>query len=117
MNGFISRVKADKVTFNIFLFSLAVVFLSLLLTGIDYFNLPPYVPIFNQLPWGNGRLVATPGVFIPTAFFFLIFVLNFIFASFLYTKESPLLARIMGGITFTLSIMNLLFLIKLFILI
>ncbi len=117
MKEFISSVKRDKITFNIFIASLGICVLTIGLILLNYLNLPPYVPVFNQLPWGNDRLVETPGIFIPVVFFLITFLFNFGFASFLYTKNNPLLARIVAAVTLTVSIMNLLFIIKVLLLI
>lgn len=117
MKEFISSVRRDRITFNIFIASLGICLFTILLISLNYSNLPPYIPIFNQLPWGNDRLVQTLGVFIPIALFLIVFIFNFGFASFLYTKNNPLLARIVASITVTVSIMNLFFIIKLLLLI
>lgn len=117
MKDFINSVKRDRVTFYIFLVSFLIGIFGLVLTLINYFRLPPYVPVFNQMPWGNERLVETPGVFIPLVLFLIVFIVNFGFASFLYSKNSPLLARIVASVTLTVSIINFLFIIKLLILI
>lgn len=117
MKEFISSVKRDKITFNIFIASLGICLVTIALILLNYLSLPPYVPVFNQMPWGNDRLVQTPGVFIPTVIFLIVFVFNFGFASFLYTKNNPLLARIVASVTVTASIMNFIFIIKLLLLI
>ena len=117
MKEFISSVRRDRITFNIFVASLGVCVLTIILILLNYLNLPPYIPVFNQLPWGNERLVQTLGVFMPIALFLIVFIFNFGFASFLYTKNNPLLARIVASVTVIVSIMNLLFIIKLLLLI
>ncbi|OGH02974.1 MAG: hypothetical protein A2798_00920 [Candidatus Levybacteria bacterium RIFCSPHIGHO2_01_FULL_37_17] len=117
MKEFIKSVRRDGITFNIFLSSLLVGVFTIILILINYVNLPPYVPIFNQMPWGDSRLSETPGIFIPSALFMIVFILNFSFASFLYVKNNPLLARIVASITLTIAVMNLLLIVKLLLLI
>jgi hypothetical protein len=117
MKEFINIVKRDRITFYIFLISFLIGVFALVLTLINYFRLPPYVPVFNQMPWGNERLVETPGIFIPLILFLIVFLINFAFASFLYSKNSPLLARIVASVTLTVSIINFMFIVKLLLLI
>jgi hypothetical protein len=111
MKDFINNIKADKLTFRGFIISFFVVFLTFLLILAVYKNLPPLIPIFNQLPWGEQRLTQTPGIFIPIAAFLCILIFNLIFTSIIYTK-SPLIARIVAAVTLMLAIMNFVFIAK-----
>lgn len=117
MKEFINGVRKDKITFYIFLASLVVAGLTCLIIFLNYFNLPPFVPVFNQLPWGNNRLTQTPGIFIPIILFIVVFLFNFGFAGFLYTKNNPLLARIISSVTLTVSVINFFFVVKVLLLI
>lgn len=111
MKKFINNIKADRWTFRGFNISLLLTFLTILFILINYRNLPPFIPIFNQLPWGAQRLTVTPGIFIPIAVFGIIFIVNLIFTSFVYPKN-PLLARIVAATTFLVAIINFLFIIR-----
>jgi hypothetical protein len=69
------------------------------------------VPIFNQLPWGNDRLLPTLGIFLPTLLFTLVFIFNVIFISVIYSKN-PFIARVIAAVSLILAIMNFLFIIR-----
>lgn len=111
MKNLINNIKADKLTFRGFILSLLLSFFTILYIIIYYRFLPPLIPIFNQLPWGNDRLTPTIGVFIPIAVFIAIFIFNILFASLVYSKN-PLIARIVASVTLMLSMINLLFIIR-----
>lgn len=111
MKSFINNIRADKWTFRGFSISLVIAFLTILFIILNYASLPPLIPIFNQLPWGTQRLTQTPGIFIPIVCFGIIFLINIIFTSFVYSKN-PLIARIVSATTFIISILNFLFIIR-----
>lgn len=111
MKEFINNIKADKWTYRGFNISLFLTFLTVVYILINYSKLPPFIPIFNQLPWGIQRLTITPGIFIPIAVFGIIFIVNLIFTSVVYPKN-PLLARIVAATTFLVAILNFLFIFR-----
>lgn len=111
MKNFINNIKADKWTFRGFNTSLVLTFITIIYILINYKSLPPFIPIFNQLPWGTQRLTETPGIFIPIAVFSVIFIMNLIFSSVVYSKN-PLIARIVAATTLLIAIMNFLFIIR-----
>lgn len=111
MKDFIKNIKADKLTYRGFIFSLL---LTVLTTGyilLYYSKIPPFVPIFNQLPWGPQILVPTPGIFIPVIVFVFLFVFNIIFTSIVYSK-SPLIGRIVAGVTLLIAAINFVFAVR-----
>jgi len=111
MKNFINNIKADKLTFRGFIISLLLTFLTVAYILLNYRNLPSFIPIFNQLPWGDQRLVSTPGVFIPVLVFSLLFIFNIIFTSAVYSKN-PLIARIVAAVTLLLAMINFLFIVR-----
>jgi len=111
MKDFINNIKADKLTFRGFIISFFIGIFTLLIILILYRNFPPFIPIFNQLPWGEQRLTETVGIFIPLAVYAFIFVLNLSFTSLIYSKN-PLIARIVAAVTLILAIMNFVFIVK-----
>lgn len=108
----LSRIRIDKIILNEFVISFLVLIATLILVLVNYENLPPYVPIFNQLPWGNERLMQTPGIFIPIGLYSLVFIFNLIFSYVLYQKNNPLLGRIIAAVTLLIAVMNLIFIIR-----
>jgi hypothetical protein len=111
MRSFINNIVSDKLASRGFLISFLFMLFTLLYILVSYHNLPPFIPIFNQLPWGNDRLATTAGIFISTVIFGLIFIFNLIFTSLVYNK-SPLIARMVAAVTLILAFMNFLFIIK-----
>jgi len=111
MKNLIGNITADKLAFRGFAISLLLTFFTFLYIAINYVNLPPLIPLFNQLPWGNNRLTPTVGIFIPIAIFIVIFILNVLFTSIVYSKN-PLIARLVAAVTLILAMMNFLFIIR-----
>jgi hypothetical protein len=103
-NGF----RLDKIALRGFIASFVLVVTTIIYVLINYANLPPFVPIFNQLPWGNQRLTQTQGIFIPIIIFAIIFIFNLTFAFIVYSKN-PLIARMLAATTLLVAIMNFLF--------
>lgn len=111
MKNFINNIKSDKLALRGFLLCFILILLTIGYTLLNYSTLPPFVPIFNQLPWGNERLLPTIGIFLPTLVFTLIFIFNVIFISVIYSKN-PFIARVIAAVSLILAIMNFLFIIK-----
>ena|ERR1035437_6518126 len=111
MKNLINNLTADKLTFRGFAISFLLTFFAFLYIAANYTNLPPLIPIFNQLPWGDNRLTPTLGIFIPIVIFIIIFIFNILFTSIVYSKN-PLIARFVAAVTLILAMMNLLFIIK-----
>ena len=112
MRGFLTNIRVDKIILNEFVISFIVVLITIAIVLVNYKNLPPLIPIFNQLPWGNQRLVPTPGIFIPIALYFAVFIFNVFFSYTLYKKKNPLLGRIIAAVTLLIAVMNLIFIIR-----
>lgn len=111
MKKFISNIKADKLTYRGFIFSLFLIILPLAYVLIYYKSLPPFIPLFNQLPWGLERIAPTIYIFIPIAIYIAVFLFNIIFTSVVYGKN-PLIARFLAATTLLIGIMNFLFIIR-----
>lgn len=111
MKNFIKNITSDKLALRGFFISFLLMLLTILYILINYSNFPPFIPIFNQLPWGNDRLTTPLGIFIPTIIFMIIFLFNIIFTSIVYNKN-PLIARMVAAVTLILSFMNFLFIIR-----
>ena len=109
--NFFSNIAADKLALRGFLISFLLMLITIVYILLYYSNLPPFIPIFNQLPWGNERLTITLGIFISTIIFGMIFLFNIVFTSIVYNR-SPLIARIVAAVTLIIAVMNFLFIIK-----
>jgi hypothetical protein len=111
MKNFIRNITSDKLALRGFLISFLLMLLTIFYILINYSNFPPFIPIFNQLPWGNDRLTTPLGIFIPIIILTFIFLFNIIFTSLVYNK-SPLIARIVAAVTLILAFMNFLYVVR-----
>lgn len=69
--------------------------LSLLILILKWPNLPPELPLYYSLPWGEEQLVNPLGLLILPLSSFFIFILNFSLASLFLGKKEPWLTRIL----------------------
>lgn len=77
----------------------------------SYGGLPPFIPIFNQLPWGEERLGKTITIFVPVLVALLILVINLFTSSITYRKI-PLVARMLAAVSLLIGILTFLFVVK-----
>ncbi|MCL5970434.1 MAG: hypothetical protein M1450_02965 [Patescibacteria group bacterium] len=89
----VTKIASDKIFFWSFLLSLLFVLFSAAYTLFSYSKLPPVVPLYNQLPWGESRLGEKIQIFIPISVAFSIFLINLFLSSAFY-KKMPLISRI-----------------------
>lgn len=110
----ISGLNQDKVI----TISLALSFILLLLTSFFSFilwqKLPPFMPFFYSLPWGEDQLIAPQEILTLFALSFLLLLINSFFAAFLTEQLFKRLLIISGLsllIIFLISFIEILFLI------
>lgn len=111
MKEFTKDIRNDKITQRGFLGGIIIIVLSIIYILFSYSSLPPFIPLFNQLPWGEQRVANTIGIFIPSATAFLILILNVIFSSIVY-KKAPLISRILAITSLLIAILTFLFIIR-----
>jgi hypothetical protein len=111
MKNLIKIIKADKIILRGFILGAILSIVTFLYIVVNYNRLPPFIPIFNQLPWGQQRFTQTPGIFITSIIFFIIFITNIVMSSVTYNK-SPLLSRILAATTLLISVINLIFIVR-----
>ncbi len=111
MKKLYSFLKNDRLLVRIFLLSFFIILITNLYILVNYSKLPPLLPVFNQLPWGEQRLSKTLGIFIPSLIVVVVFVINLIASSLSY-KSSPLLSRMLSITSFITALLCLLFIIR-----
>jgi hypothetical protein len=111
MKEFFKDISQDKTITSAFLINAFFLIVSIIYILFSYNKLPPFVPIFNQLPWGEQRLGSTLTIFIPALTALLIFALN-IFASTITYKKNPLISRMLAAISLLITILTFLFTVK-----
>jgi hypothetical protein len=111
MKEFFRELFQDKTIISAFFANAFILITSIVYVLISYGKLPPFIPIFNQLPWGEQRLGSTITVFVPILIALLIFSIN-IFASALIYKKNPLISRMLEAISLLITILTFLFVAK-----
>lgn len=111
MNELFKLIKNDRIIFRFFILSLTLIIITILYIVINYQNLPPVVPLFNQLPWGPQRLIVRIGIFIPDLIVFSIFLIN-LFLSLIVYKKIPLVSRMLAVTSCLISLLTFLFIFR-----
>lgn len=111
MNVHIRQLFLDKITTIAFMGSVLFLFAPSLLLLFTYRHLPPFVPIYNQLPWGDLRVAAKHLLFLPLLLAMLTSVANIILAGILY-KKMPLMARILLATTMLITFFTFIFIFR-----
>ena len=111
MNELFRLIKNDKILSRLYLFSFSIILLTLIYIVFFYRNLPPVLPIFNQLPWGDQRLGKTYDIFIPDLIVSIIFFINFILSGVTY-KNNPLISRMLAVTCFLITLLTFLFIFR-----
>lgn len=111
MKKYFKEIFADRQFERITFLTVIVIILGLLFILLRFTSLPPFIPIFNQLPWGDQRIIGKTGIFIPLILSFAIFIINLVSSAFIY-KRNPLSARLFAVTSFLIALMTLLFIIR-----
>lgn len=111
MKKYFKNLKQDRLIRWLFIISLLLLIITLVTIIISYSKLPPLIPLYNQLPWGESRLSSTIGIFIPLIFSLSILIINFILSAVSYSL-SPLISRVFSITTFLISLITFLFTIR-----
>ena len=111
MKEFFKDIKDDKTIISAFLMNFYFIAVTIIYILFFYGKLPPFVPIFNQLPWGEQRLGNQITIFIPILISLLISAINIIISASIY-KKIPLISRMLTAISLLVGILIFLFIIK-----
>lgn len=111
MKEFFKDIRRDKIGRFGFLSACILSLLTFFYILLTYKNLPPFIPIFNQLPWGEQRLGITLTIFIPILIDLLIILFNLFISALIYQKM-PLVSRMLAITTFIVTILTFLFVVK-----
>lgn len=91
----IEQIFTDKIIRVASILSVLVIIVLTAVTIYYFLKLPPFIPLYNQLPWGLERLSDKIGIFFPLAISTGIFLINIIVAGVTYEKM-PLVSRILS---------------------
>lgn len=106
-----NQVKADKIIRWGLTTVTIIIIVELAIIALFYFSLPPVIPLFNQMPWGENRLGTKPAIFLPPMITFAFLFLNFSLITRLYEKI-PLVSRMLTITTLLISLLSLIFIIR-----
>jgi len=111
MKEFFKNIRNDKVFLGSFFLTLFLFIISLIYIILLYNKLPPYIPLFNQLPWGYERLGTTIMIFLPVITVLVIAIGNIILSSIIYNK-TQIVSRILAATSFLIAFLSFLFTIR-----
>ena len=111
MRKYFEFIKLDKIAKWTISLSAIIILIELAFVGLLYNRLPPLMPIFNQLPWGEQRLGSKIEIFIPIGIILLYFTINFLLTA-KFHEKLPLLSRMLSITTFLISILSLFFIFR-----
>lgn len=111
MKNFINNIKADKLAYRGFILSMILLLSSIGYIGFYYKKMPPFIPIFNQLPWGYSRITPTIYIFIPISLCFVFIISNLILTSLTYNKN-PLIGRMFAATNLIIGAINFIFIVR-----
>lgn len=112
MNAFFKYIQSDRILFTGFSISFFLAILIMASIALFYKSLPPFIPLYNQLPWGELRLGVKIAIFTPVLIGLSIVIINCILVSVLYQKI-PLVCRILSVTSLLISIFLSLFIMRL----
>ena len=108
MNDLFKYFKADKIVKWSTLIAALLTLCEIAYITLFYFSLPPFIPVFNQLPWGEERLGTELEIFLPVIITIAFFIFNFLLLNHLYEKM-PLASRMLSITTILISILSFIF--------
>lgn len=115
MKKFFKNLRQDKITNWGFITSGLFLVISFLLISIYYTSLPPFLPLYNKMPWGYARIGNKIEIFLYLGIATIFFISNLIFSSLVY-KKIVLLARFLCLTTLLLWFFVLIYTIQILVL-
>jgi hypothetical protein len=111
MKGFIRKINSDKIIKLSSYMSLGLLSIHIIYIIFYYTSLPPFIPIYNQMPWGEDRIGIKIEILLPFIISMSFFLLNLILSIWIYEKM-PLLSRILSITGLLICILSLIFIVR-----
>jgi len=111
MKKYFNSLKKDRLIFRLYIATFILISITVVYVFLNLSKLPPLIPVFNQMPWGEERLSSTLGIFIPSIITSAIFFVNIILSAISYTT-SPLISRLIAITSFLTSLLTFLFIVR-----
>lgn len=111
MKKYFNTLKKDRLIFRLYISVFILIVLTITYILFNLSKLPPLIPVFNQMPWGEERLSSTFGIFIPSIITSVAFFVNIILSGISYST-SPLISRLIAITSFLTALLTFLFIIR-----
>jgi hypothetical protein len=111
MREFLNNIRTDKTIVLTFFINASFIIASAVYILFSYGKLPPFIPIFNQLPWGEQRLGNQITIFIPILASLSILAINLFMSNATY-KRVPLVSRMLAATSLLAGILSFLFIVR-----
>lgn len=111
MNAAFSKFFQDKIISFGFSTTVFFIFITLIIVLLFLRVLPPYLPIYNQMPWGEARLGTKIEIAIPITIVLVLALFNLFFSKSIYEKM-PLVSRILAITSLSISFLSLFYIVR-----
>lgn len=111
MKGLTKHIKGDKIIRWGISSSAIILLAETTYILVFFFSLPPFLPLYNQMPWGENRLGSRLEIFLPVIITTAFFLLNFFLLTGLYEKL-PLLSRMLSVTTLLITLLSAIFVVR-----
>jgi len=111
LSSFFKSTLSDRISFWCFYLSIFFLLVGFVFIVFTFKNLPPFLPIYNKLPWGFARLGSKIEIFIPLLIAIIYLLVNNTL-SFFFQQKTPLLSRFLFATTLVLSFFTCFFLLR-----
>ena len=107
----VKKLFKDKLVLISFLFVLTIGVIYVIFLLLTYRQLPPLVPLFNQIPWGAERLGVKIQLFFPFGIASAAIFTNTVLLLFV-SQDMPLVTRLVSLTNFLIALFALLIVIR-----
>jgi hypothetical protein len=100
MTSFLQKISLlghfwqEKNNFTIFRFNLSLIAVQIIILIFKFNNLPPQIPFYFSLPWGESQLASSTNIIYLPIFSILITIINGFWAAML-VKTNPLFSKLL----------------------
>ena len=111
MNARIKKLFADTIVITSYISVIVIMAIYIIFLLIKFQSLPPLIPLFNQIPWGEGRLATKVQLFLPLGIASTIVAVNTGILLF-FSSDTPLVTRLVSLTNFLVPLFALLLIIR-----
>lgn len=111
MNERIKKLFSDSIVLISFIGIAIIIVVYIIFLLLTFRALPPVVPLFNQVPWGEGRLAPKIQLLIPLGIASAIVIFNTSILLF-FSSDTPLVTRLVSLTNFLVILFALLLVIR-----